>query len=173
MIHHFPGFRSPLQQVCLPGLTIWSFMWDSANFNGCIINSCWITIIPLKNDKREFSVTFTTVQLLFQKYFTSNVQHLIRIIIFQQCIQWFLYWHSISISSSNIRWTLSWIQTIFLPQSNRQLSLIKLHVSEKVIFLSCFRINVKKRKKKKNFWNIIFENFLSCGGEKLLEPLRC
>lgn len=66
------------------------------------------------------------------------------------------------------------MQTVFSPQGNRKLSLIKLQVSEKVIFLLCFRINVKgKKKKKEDFWNIIVEGFLSFGWEKSLEPEFC
>lgn len=91
--------------------------------------------------------------LLFSWYFRNiSVQIfniLIGITIFQPGIQWFLYWHSIRIAGSTIRWTLSWMQTVFSPQGNRKLSLIKLQVSEKVIFLLCFRINVKGKKKRR------------------------
>lgn len=102
--------------------------------------------------------------LLFSWYFRNiSVQIfniLIGITIFQPGIQWFLYWHSIRIAGSTIRWTLSWMQTVFSPQGKRKLSLIKLQVSEKVIFLLCFRINVKGKKKNKNMFYSLHQESL-------------
>lgn len=73
MIHHFAGF------LCNKSS---SHVWQSGHlcetvlyFSGYILNSFWITIVPLKNDTREFPVTFAPVQLIFQKYFSSNIQH--------------------------------------------------------------------------------------------------